>query len=159
MLVDKKKLEVCQKLKTMSKEYQKRTKNVVNGWIKELEKILQLNHIPSIITSICVKYIGKIDKENICICGSEMHIMPISQRMEPTPLLCTNYYQHFYIICDLCDYQIRTEYYIKHVFYCNNKSKLHPHGFDKCYPKCLEPHQNGLKIRGRGNCRCKKCKR
>lgn len=140
----------------ISNYYKQRTAYGVTGWIRELQKELT-STVPYATKKLCINYVGSIDGENICFCGSKLKSISVAERIQPTKLLCTNNYQYYRIVCDLCDYQIRISHFVKQILYCDSKSKLHPGGFDKCYPKCLIPHQNGLKVRGYGNCRCKKC--
>ena len=147
----------------MAKElkcYQKRTKKCVMGWIRELEIELGESKVPRVINEICIQYVGGIDDPNkICICGYEFKRVSVSKRLEPSKLLCTDNYQYFFIECDFCGVQIRCDAFIQEILYCDRKSKLHRDGVDKCYPKCQIPHQNGRRIRGWGNCLCRKCKR
>ena len=51
-----------------------RTKCSVYGWIREAEKELTVEHIPLMLASICVVYVGKIDDEIFGIVGEGVNL-------------------------------------------------------------------------------------
>eukprot|EP01084_Bolivina_argentea_P092763 166872_1 len=58
-------------LKALSK-IDKRTKYLVNGWIRNNEKLFKLNHIPLLISSICILYVR--DDDTFAITGTQVRL-------------------------------------------------------------------------------------
>ena len=136
----------------------RRTKYVVFGWIRETMDDMQQN-VPLCIQYLHMLYIGKIDGENTCPYGYSLKVIKAKRRSAPQELLCTDGYQKFYIQCDLCSYQNRPPHnFISKLYHCSCKKCKKNGGYDICYPKCLDPHQGGVLLKGPGNCGCKKCR-
>lgn len=138
--------------------YQKRTKNGVMGWMRELETELSNTlKVPMVIKQICLKYVKHIDRDEICICGAKFKHIPISGHEVPRPnsLLPSDNYSHYHMECDSCgkiywflEYRFN-DCLIQDILYCDQKSKLHCVDHDSN----LHPHIQKGKI-----IFCKKCK-
>eukprot|EP01084_Bolivina_argentea_P092764 166874_1 len=68
-------------LKVLSK-IDKRTKYLVNGWIRNNEKLFKLNHIPLLISSICILYVR--DDDIFAITGTQVKVLHNKKCIEKT---------------------------------------------------------------------------
>ena len=132
----------------------KRIKDCVYGWIREMEDNLNLN-IPMTIKQICIIYFPA----NICPNGNKMTIMDARVRGQPRALKASKKFATYTIECDICKYRFKNFYFVKQVAVCQCNKCKRKGGYDQCFPFCLYPHQNGKTVRTLGaNCDCKRCR-